>query len=227
VRLPRGSGTAEKVAECLRRVLQVRPRPRLDPVDELVLTILSQSTSDGNRDRAWRALRARYPAWEDVEAASAAELERTIRPAGLAGQKAATILGAFRRLREERGRISLDHLRALTDAEALAYLVSFGGVGIKTAACVLCFSLGRDVLPVDTHVHRIARRLGWIPPAAGAARAHDLLEALVPSGLRGELHFLLIAHGRRTCTSRRPACGACALVDLCPRVGVEERAPGS
>ncbi|MFQ5745921.1 MAG: endonuclease III domain-containing protein [Gemmatimonadota bacterium] len=210
------------MAERLRAVLELGPRPRRDPVDELVLTILSQSTSDGNRDRAWRALRARYPSWEDAEASPAPELESVIRPAGLAGQKAAAILAALRRLRSERGRITLDHLDGMTDDEAMAYLASFRGVGRKTAACVLCFSLGRDVLPVDTHVHRIARRLGWVPEAAGATRAHDRLAAIVPPALRAELHFLLIAHGRNTCRSRRPDCLRCPLNDGCPRVGADE-----
>lgn len=110
----------------------------------------------------------------------------------------------------------------MSDEEALDYLTSFDGVGVKTAACVLCFSLRRPVLPVDTHVHRVARRLGWIPPRAGAARAHRLLEGRTPPEDRFALHLLLIRLGREICRARGPLCGECPLGDGCPRVGVAE-----
>ncbi len=193
---------------------------RLDPLEELVLTILSQSTTDRNRDRAWDALRDRYPAWNAVRRAPRAELETTIRIAGLATQKAAAIHTALERLQSEVGSPSLDHLTEMSDDDALAYLSSFKGVGIKTAACVLCFALGRSVLPVDTHVYRIAIRLGWVPPGATPAATHRVLNQHVPEGIRFALHIHLIELGRDLCTARRPSCERCPLADTCPRVGV-------
>lgn len=195
-------------------------KPRRPPLEELVLTILSQSTTDRNRDRAWLALRDRYATWDDVRDAPRAELESTIRVAGLATQKAAAIQAALDRLHTEVGKPSLDHLTELSDDDALAYLSSFRGVGIKTAACVLCFSLGRSVLPVDTHVHRLAIRLGWVPPDATPAAAHRMLNREVPEALRFSLHVHLIQLGRELCTARRPACERCPLADRCPRIGV-------
>jgi endonuclease-3 len=197
-------------------------KPRLDPLDELILTILSQSTTDRNRDRAWDSLRQRYPAWDAVRLAPRDELEDTVRVAGLATQKAAAIQSALHRLVAEVGSESLDHLDALDDAAALDYLSDFQGVGIKTAACVLCFALGRPILPVDTHVHRVARRLGWIAPRATPPVAHHTLNDVVPDELRFALHIHLIQLGRETCTARRPRCHDCPLADECPRVGIEE-----
>jgi len=186
-----------------------------------MLTILSQSTSDVHRDRAWRSLRATFPTWEQVLAASEAEIESAIRVAGLAEQKAAAIRGVLRRLEEERGSLSLEHLRIMDDEEAITYLTDFRGVGIKTAACVLGFSLGRPVLPVDTHVHRVARRLGLVPAGTGAVATHRCLNALVPPEVRVTLHLQLIEHGRRVCSARRPDCRACTLESLCLRQGLE------
>jgi len=198
----------------------VERKRRRDPLDELVLTILSQSTTDANCFRAWEGLRSRFQSWDEVLGAPADELEDAIRPAGLAGQKAEAIRDALSRLRDERGLLSLDHLEAMADGEALAYLAGFRGVGVKTAACVLCFALGRDVIPVDTHVHRIARRLGLVPPTASATRTHEILNEDVPPGHRYELHLLFIRHGREVCRARAPRCDACALARLCPRIGV-------
>lgn len=196
-------------------------KPRRDPLEELVLTILSQNTSDTNRDRAWEDLRSAFDGWEEVRAADRAELEEAIRSAGLAGQKASTIHGALEGLAEERGEPSLAHLEEMSDEEAMAYLTSFRGVGTKTAACVLCFALRRPVMPVDTHVHRVARRLGLTPEDASRTAAHDVLNERVPPGLRYPLHIWLIRHGRAVCGARRARCGECELEDLCPRVGVD------
>lgn len=197
-------------------------KPRLDPLEELLLTILSQNTTDVNRDRAWGSLRERFEDWQEVRRAPRGRLEETIRVAGLARQKAGAIHAALERLEEEVGEPSLDHLHGMDDEEALEYLSDFRGVGVKTAACVLCFALGRPVLPVDTHVHRLGARLGLYPPDATAARAHEILNRTVPPDLRFRLHLHLIRHGRAVCTARRPACSSCVLQEVCPRVGVED-----
>ena len=201
------------------RLAEVQPpsrKVRRDPLDELILTILSQSTSDANCYRGWEALQARYPDWDAALAAPDGEVEETIRPAGLAKQKSTTILSVLTRLRDEHGSPMLDHLEVLDDAAALQYLTSFKGVGVKTAACVLCFALGRDVIPVDTHVHRIALRLGLVPENASATRTHEILNDIVPAELRYELHVLLIGHGRTVCVARKPRCDECALSAVCP-----------
>jgi endonuclease-3 len=216
---------AEHIRAIAARLAEVQPpsrKVRRDPLDELVLTILSQSTSDANCYRGWEALRARYPDWDTVLAAPDGEVEETIRPAGLSNQKSATILSALVRLREERGSPSLGHLKAMDDAEAVEYLTSFKGVGVKTAACVLCFALGRELIPVDTHVHRIAIRLGLVPERASAVLTHEILNEIVPPELRYELHVLLIGHGRTVCVARGPRCGVCVLSDRCPKVGMLE-----
>ena len=186
-----------------------------------MLTILSQSTTDANRDRAWSALRGRFPAWEDLRAAPRDDLEDVIRVAGLAGQKAAAIHDVLERLAAERGSLDLTHLDSMPDGEAMDYLTRFRGVGVKTAACVLCFSLRRPVLPVDTHVLRIGRRLGWLPPGGSSTAAHEAVALRVPAADRFEMHLRLIALGRAVCTARSPRCGECPLGDACPRVGVE------
>ena len=187
-----------------------------------MLTILSQSTSDGNRDRAYAELRHRYPSWEAVRSAPRSEVEDAIRSAGLWRQKARVLQETLDALIEEHGAPDLSHLQAMSDAEVIEYLTSFRGVGVKTAACVLCFSLDRPYMPVDTHVHRVARRLGLIPPRATAEQAHKRLnrDSAVPAELRFSFHIHLIRHGRAVCTASRPACDDCALSDLCPKVGV-------
>ncbi len=198
-------------------------RERFDPLDELLLTILSQNTNDGNRDLAYERLRERLPTWEDVRTAPRRRVESAIRPAGLGPQKARAIQEFLRALHAERGALSLDHLEGMADDEAIEYLTRFRGVGVKTAACVLCFSLGRPVMPVDTHVHRLARRLGLVPEKASAENAHEILNELVPPDFRFSFHIQLIRHGRRTCVARNPRCSTCVLSDLCPKVGVPAR----
>lgn len=212
------------VAEVHRRLEAAHGVPdkrRRDPLDELVLTILSQNTNDTNRDRAWKALRDRYPDWEAVRAADVEQLRETIRTAGLAGQKARTIRRVLDALVEERGRAELGHLEAMDDREALDYLTSFKGVGTKTAACVLCFALRRPVMPVDTHVHRVARRLGLAPLEGGRDATHRALNVAISPRRRFPLHLLFIRHGREVCTARKPRCSSCVFEDLCPRHGVE------
>ncbi len=187
-----------------------------------MLTILSQNTSDGNRDRAYEVLRRRFPDWDAVRTAPRRDVEAAIRTAGLWKQKARTLQETLEAIREERGSLDLSHLASLSDSEVIEYLTRFRGVGVKTAACVLCFAMRRPYMPVDTHVHRVSRRLGLITDLASADQAHESLnrESVVPSELRFSFHIQLIRHGRRVCRAGRPACERCVLADLCPKVGV-------
>jgi len=191
------------------------PRPRLDPVSELVSTILSQSTNDVLRDRAYDRLRERYPAWEQVRDAPVREIEKLIRVCGLSQQKAPRIKKALQHVTRERGELSLGFLRDLPVDQAKRWLMSIEGVGPKTAAIVLLFALDRPAFPVDTHVHRVSGRLGLIPPAASADKAHTIMEALTPPDLYLPLHLNLITHGRQVCHARGPECGVCVLKRPC------------
>ena len=192
-------------------------RPTGDPVTELVLTLLSQNTSDTNSGRAFQQLLARYPDWDAVLASAPAELEETIRPGGLAPTKAGRIRELLEQLRERLGpEWDASLLATLPIGEAKQWLVSLPGVGPKTAACVLLFSLGRDALPVDTHVHRVSQRLGLIGAKVNAVKAHDALEAQLPPARYYDFHVSIIRHGRRVCHARRPRCGECVLRDRCP-----------
>lgn len=187
-------------------------RPHQDPVHELVLTILSQNTSDTNRDVAYAGLRAAFADWEAVRDAPAAALEEAIRPGGLAPTKAPRIQAVLREL----GEIDLDWLRDAPREEALAYLTGLPGVGRKTAACVMIFSFGRPEIPVDTHVHRVGGRLGLFRTHASFDEAHDEMLAVTPPEDAYELHVNLIAHGRTLCRPARPRCPECALRRMCP-----------
>jgi endonuclease III len=189
---------------------------RLPALDELVLTILSQNTSDVNRDRAYAAMRERFPTWADVLGAPPGELVEALRPGGLANQKAPRIQGVLATLAAGPHGLDLEWLAGLDPDAALAWLTALPGVGIKTASCVLLFSLDEPVMPVDTHVHRVAGRLGLIPAGTSADAAHALLTRATPPGRVLEAHLLLIEHGRRTCRARRPLCTACPLLERCP-----------
>jgi endonuclease-3 len=196
------------------RELYGRPeqRPHGKPVEELVRTILSQNTSDTNRDVAFGRLRQRFPTWEEVRDAAPEDVEEAIRPGGLAPTKAPRIQDALRELDDD---VNLDWLRDAPRDEALPYLTSLPGVGRKTAACVLIFSFGRPEIPVDTHVERVGKRLGLISPKASFDRAHDELRDVIPSEDAYELHINLIRHGRAICRPR-PRCPDCALRRMCP-----------
>jgi len=187
-----------------------------DPLEELVLTVLSQHTSDSNADRAYRSLRAGFPTWEQVVRARPRDVANAIRSGGLADTKAPRIQAILREIHDRQGRFDLSSLRRLPDEQAREYLTSLPGVGPKTAAVVLAFSLGRPTIPVDTHVHRVARRLGLVPANASAEKAHRLLEDLTPEEIRVELHVGLIRLGREICKAGRPRCEECPLADLCP-----------
>lgn len=188
---------------------------RADPLDELVLTILSQSTTDHNSGMAYAALRRRLPTWQAVLDAPVEEVYAAIRPAGLGNIKAPRIQEALRAVQERAGRLSLDHLEAMPLDEARAWLTGLEGVGPKTAACVLMFALGKPALPVDTHVHRVSLRLGLIGPRVSAEKAHALLEAALPAEAVYAFHLNLIQHGRLVCHARGPECGRCAAARIC------------
>jgi endonuclease-3 len=192
------------------------PPRRSDPLEELVLTVLSQHTSDLNAERSFEGLRAAFPTWDAVVRARTTRVADAIRSGGLADTKAPRIQSILREIWERRGAFDLSYLRDLPDGQARAELMSLPGVGPKTAAVVLSFSLDRDAMPVDTHVHRVTRRLGWIPSTASAERADRLLHELIPAGMRTELHVALIRLGREICKAPTPRCRQCPLNDICP-----------
>jgi endonuclease-3 len=195
-------------------------RPHGDPVSELVLTLLSQNTSDTNSGRAFSRLLQRFPDWPAVIEAPLAEVQEAIRPGGLAPTKAPRLQAMLAEVRARAGGFDLSFLREMPLAEAREWLRTLPAVGPKTAACVLLFALGRPALPVDTHVYRVAGRLGLLPPKATPERAQEHLEAWAPPERHYEFHVLTIKHGRHTCTARSPACGRCPLADLCPSIGL-------
>ncbi len=189
---------------------------RLDGVSELVLTILSQHTSDRNSGAAFDRLYAHYKGdWERVIAAPVADLAEVIRSAGLSNIKAPRIQQVLREIKDRTSVLSLDFLPDLPLDEAQRWLTSLNGIGPKTAACVLMFSYGLPVMPVDTHVHRVSRRLGLVGPRVGADAAHRLLAALVPPERAYPFHINLIRHGRTTCKAPTPQCSACAVTSWC------------
>ncbi|MEA3345104.1 MAG: endonuclease III [Chloroflexota bacterium] len=197
--------------------------PQRDPLSELIVTILSQNTNDVNRDRAWQRLRERFSAsgsrdtvdWMEVMTAPTEELVEAIRPGGLANTKAPRIQEALRTILAERSELSLDFLAQMSVGEARAWLMRLKGVGPKTAAIVLLFSLGQPAFPVDTHIHRLSRRLGLIPANTSREKAHRLLEELLPSEIYYPFHLNLIAHGREVCRARAPRCALCVLREHC------------
>ena len=209
-------GRVRRVRDRLRAVYgrPVAP-PHGHPIAELVLTVLSQSTSDRNRDVAYLRLRARFPTWEEIRDAPNDEVEAAIRPGGISRVKSVRIQQILAELGGAGGTVSLDHLPELPVEEARAELMALPGVGRKTAACVLLFAFGMRDVPVDTHVSRVGSRLGFLTPGP-FERMHDEMLALTPRGQELELHVNLLRHGRRTCHARTPDCGNCALLRLCP-----------
>jgi endonuclease-3 len=216
-----------------RRVRAIRDRLRLvygvplakphgHPIAELILTVLSQSTNDRNRDVAYLALRDRFPAngdtWVLIRDAPVDEIEAAIRPGGISKVKSARIKAILRAITDTApgGELSLDWLPDLSVPEAQRYLTSLPGVGRKTAACVLLFALGMRDVPVDTHVSRVGTRLALFRPGAPFEEMHDTMLEITPAGEELELHLNLLRHGRRTCYARRPACADCALQRMCP-----------
>ena len=195
-----------------------RPRnePHHAPLDELVLTVLSQNTNDRNRDVAYARLRARFRDWTQVAAAPEGDIEEAIRPGGISKVKAQRIKSMLGAIEVETGGLDLGFLATMPRADAIEFLESLPGVGRKTAACVLLFAYDRPEMPVDTHVYRVASRLDLIRPRASFEEAHDVLREAVDPAEVFELHVNLIRHGRRICSARNPACRECPLLGICP-----------
>jgi endonuclease III len=196
------------------------PRPwyrHSDPVDQLVGTILSQNTSDTNTARSFASLKEDFPSWEEVRTAPTSEVVASIRAGGLANQKGPRIQRALTSILDHRGSYDLGMLEEMPVPEAMAWLTAIVGVGPKTAACVLLFSLGMPALPVDTHVYRVSRRLGLIDANVSEVRAHDRLLELLGEDTATiySFHVEMIAHGRTVCVARRPKCPVCPLRYLC------------
>ncbi len=194
----------------------LEPPRRSDPLDELILTVLSQHTSDTNAGRAFESLRAKYPSWEQVAKARSTGVAAAIRSGGLANTKAPRIQAILREIAVREGRYDLSWMQDADDHDIRAYLTSLPGVGPKTAAVVLAFALGRSAMPVDTHVHRVTKRLGLVPPKSTAEQADGVLHDLVPAPIRVELHVGLITLGREICKAGTPRCRECPLNDICP-----------
>ena len=190
-------------------------RPYYAPMDELVLTFLSQNTSDLNSSRAFEALKARYPTWQEAADAPVAELAEAIRSGGLADRKAPRIQAALRRIYAERGDYNIDFLADLPVEEAMSWLRSFDGIGHKTASIVMLFCFGKAAFPVDTHVGRVTRRLGLAEPKAPEEKIKGLWETLAPPEQFYALHLNLIRHGRQLRHAARPECRRSAPLDIC------------
>ena len=209
----------EKYQTIYQLLLQEYGRPewreKLPAVDELISTILSQSTSDINRDKGFFALKRRFPDWLQVLDAPVEEIRDAIRPAGLANQKAPRIQAAIQRIHLEQGEITLDFLADMPLEQAMDWLMSLKGVGRKTASIVLLFAFGRPAFPVDTHVHRLTGRLGLIGPKVTADKAHQILENMGDPETYYTFHLNLIRHGREICTARNPKCQICPLSAHC------------
>ncbi len=190
-------------------------RNPLPAIDELVSTILSQNTNDVNRDRAFEALRAKFPTWESVRDAKEKDVIDAIRPAGLANQKGPRIQQVLKEITKERGVLDLQFLADMPLEEARQWLTKFNGVGPKTAAIVLCFSLGRPAFPVDTHVYRVTGRIGLHPEKMTVEQAHPHLESIFPPETYYAAHLNIIRLGREVCNARKPMCSQCPIKSLC------------
>lgn len=191
-------------------------KPRYNALDELIFTVLTQHTSDLNAERAFESLRARWSRWEDVIAANPADVADAIKSGGLANQKSVRIQRILQDVLDRHGELELEWLADLPLDDARDWLTKLPGVGPKTAAVVMCFSLGMPAFPVDTHIHRVSKRLGFLTQKTSADDAHPIMESLVPPEHRFDFHVLLITHGRRICKAQRPLCGECPLAVECP-----------
>ena len=228
---PPSPATVREIYRRLKKAFGPLDPPRWqDPLDELIFTVLSQNTSDVNSGRAFEAMRARFASWEALADVDARELATVIRPGGLANIKAPRILAILGDIAARQGgSLDLSWMRSARTRTVEDYLRSLPGVGPKTAACVLAFALNRPVLPVDTHVFRVARRLGFFGQATNAAGAHRVMEEMVVPRLRVGMHVGMIRLGRQVCRAGRPLCEICPVQDLCPTapaILVDDRSRG-
>ena len=230
------SSRRERLPLILRQLDRTYGRPAHarggDPLDSLIGTVLSQNTSDVNSHRAFDRLKERFPKWESVRAARPSQIAGAIRSGGLGDIKSRRIKQILREIERDRGGLDLSFLRRASVPAAREYLTALPGVGPKTAACVLLFSLGKPAFPVDTHVLRVSKRLGLLPTKTTMEQAHDIFEVMLDSAGPGRkaqwdaddmlaLHLGLVRHGREICAARRPRCEICPLLELCPRIGVD------
>jgi endonuclease III len=191
------------------------PERGLDPLDVLIHTILSQSTTNVNSRRAFESLKRRFPTWEAARRARASSIETAIKSGGLARQKSLRIKQLLNDIYDRRGSLDLSFLSDAPLEDAMKFLSSFKGVGPKTVACTLLFACNRPIFPIDTHIFRIARRLALIPEKCSDDEAHRLMTAIIPPGRFYEVHVNMISHGRRICRPQNPACEQCCLVEYC------------
>ena len=217
----------KKAIEVHKRLLEKFGEPiwrnPLPAIDELVSTFLSQNTNDVNRDRAFDSLRAKFPTWEEVRDAPEADVIEAVRIAGLANTKGPNIKRALQQISEERGQLDLGFLKEMPVEEARAWLTKFKGVGPKTAAIVLLFSLGMPAFPVDTHVYRITGRVGLRPEKISVEKAHPHLESVFPPESYYAAHLNIIRLGREICKARKPICKECPLVGICDYESMQEK----
>ena len=210
----------DRIRKIERRLRKTYGRPRhfnpSDPLDDLIFLVLSRMTQEIKYVRTYSRLRSSLWTWDAVRDAPPNELEALIHEAGLAPTKTTQIQAILSDIEKGEGTLSLHRLHAMEDDEVEQYLTSLPGVARKTALCVMLYALGRDVLPVDTHVWRVAQRLGLAPPGEWSEGRGRVLEATVPRKLRGSLHVTMLAHGRQMCRAKGPRCESCVLIDLCP-----------
>ncbi|HEV7858173.1 MAG TPA: hypothetical protein VGO91_06050 [Pyrinomonadaceae bacterium] len=213
---PSGDKPLGYIIQNLERTYGVPENGRVsDPLDMLVQIILSQATSDTNSHRTFAALKKRFPTWERASRARIETIAETIRSGGLANQKASVIKSLLRQIKEKHGTLELGFLHQMSAGEAREYLKQFRGIGPKTIACTLLFACRKDVFPLDTHIFRILRRVGLIPQKCTDARAHEIMDGLVPPGKFYSFHVNLIRHGRAICRPREPLCERCPIVEYC------------
>ena len=199
---------------------QLTWKPRLEPLDELIYTVLSQNTSDANSQRAFERLKDTFKTWEELLDADEAKIGKAIREGGLFRIKAVRLKNILKGILKDRGALSLDFLKNMEVEEARAWLRRFPGVGPKTAACVLLFSMAKPAFPVDTHVHRVSRRLGLAPFKSTPEQVALIMEKITPGKYIYQLHVHMVWHGRRICHARKPEFDNCILEQICPKIGV-------
>lgn len=206
----------QHIAQMLEAVYgQPQPSPNFDPLEELIGTILSQSTTNINSDRAFASLKKRFPTWEQAMRARPVTIAAAIKAGGLANVKAVVIKNILIEINARTGKLELNFLKQIAAAEALSFLLSLKGVGPKTARCVLLFACQQQVFPMDTHIFRILRRLELLPQKCSDEQAHKIIAPLIPPPAHLSLHINLIHHGRKICHPRNPQCDRCCLIEYC------------